>query len=87
MSNKFAKIWNHKKYTQIVLIKQQNDDGEPCISFFFQPDGHGICKFNIGFEEEETAEAKTEAAFDAISLHDAVEIIDGYLDSVGVLAN
>ena len=87
MQNKFAKTWNHKRFTQIVLIKQQNDEGSPCITFFFQPDGHGICTFNIGFENEDTAEGKVEAAFDSISLHDAVEIIDGYLDHVGALAN
>jgi hypothetical protein len=87
MKHKFAKTWNSNRFSQIVLIKGQNDEGEPCITFFFKPDGHGVCNFVIGFQDDTNAEAKVNEAFDKIVLREAIEIIDGYLGHVGAASH
>lgn len=76
---KFAKIYDNKRYGQIVIMMKQNDGGAPEIRFFFQPEGYGVCDFSIGFNDESADEHKFAKAFAEMNPKIAVEIIDGYL--------
>jgi len=45
----FAKLFEDEKYGQIVVLLDQDDEGEPCVKFMGQPPGLGICVFSLGF--------------------------------------
>ena len=48
---KFAKVFDVKRYQQILLLKEQNEDGNDQIRVHFKPEGHGVCSFVVGFRK------------------------------------
>lgn len=55
MSQKFAKLFDDEKLGQILVMLDQDDEGEPCVKFMGMPPGLGICVFSLGFGTEEQA--------------------------------
>ena len=51
----FAKIFESDKYGQLVVMKDQNDDGDPCVKFYYDPgvDGISICSSVLSAKKEE----------------------------------
>jgi hypothetical protein len=76
---KFVKVFDVKRFTQVAMIRAQDESGAPCIKFFFQPEGYGVCHFSIGWESDEHAENKADRAFVELSLGEVIKIIDGWL--------
>jgi hypothetical protein len=76
---KFAKVFDVKRFGQIIIMKKQTELGAPEVRFFFQPDGFGVCEFAIGFTDDDASESKFNAAFSEMTPQIATEIIDGYL--------
>lgn len=77
---KFCRVYDNKRYGQIVIMKKQSEEGAPEIRLFFQPEGFGVCNFAIGFKSDDAPESAYNQAFNEITLKVAIEIIDGYMD-------
>jgi hypothetical protein len=75
---KFAKMFDNKRYGQIVMIRAQNQEGAPEIRFFVQPDGYGVCSFSIGWNDDQ-AEQKADEAFKELVPREIIEIVDGWM--------
>jgi len=74
---KFARIFDVVRYGQIVMLKQQNQEGAPELRFFCQPEGYGVCSFAIGWDDD-SGENKIEHAFTNMVMREAIEIVDGW---------
>jgi hypothetical protein len=83
---KFARVFDVARYGQIVMLKQQNQEGAPELRFFCQPDGYGVCSFAIGWNDDDNAESKLNQAFDAMVMREAIEICDGYFKHMAASA-
>jgi hypothetical protein len=76
---KFAKMYDNKRYGQIVVLRLQNQEGAPAIQFFCNPSDHGVCSFSIGWDNDDQAEKKCDTAFQEMTLQEIIEIIDGWM--------
>lgn len=74
---KFAKLFESEEYGQIVVIRQNNDDGEPEVRFFLRPkiDGLRVCAVAAaGKDDSEESEKAMDAIFDKTDLQAAEEM-------------
>lgn len=62
------------------MLRAQDEAGAPCIKFYFQPEGYGLCNFTIGWDSDGNAEQKANIAFSEFNLSDIIKIIDGWLN-------
>lgn len=76
---KFAKVYDNKRYGQVVILKKQTEGGAPELRFYFQQEVGGVCEFSIGFHDEDASESRFEQAFNEMTPQIAVEIIDGFM--------
>lgn len=74
---RFARVFDVVRYGQIVMLKQQNQEGAPELRFFCQPEGMGVCSFAIGWNDD-SSENKIEEAFENMVMREAIEIVDGW---------
>lgn len=74
---RFAKVWDHKRYQQIAMILQHAEDGMYEIKVYFQPEGHGISSFVMGWPED--SKVKGDEIFSKMVLADAIEIVDKFM--------
>jgi hypothetical protein len=81
---KFARVFDVTRYNQIVMMKQQNEQGEPVISFFCQPEGMGVCSFSIGWGDDKT-ESMVETAFEKLVMREVIEIVDGWFKHMAAM--
>ena len=84
---KFVKVFDVKRFTQVAMIRAQDEAGAPCIKFFFQPEGYGVCHFSIGWETDANADNKANLAFAELTLGEIIKIIDGWLTHTQAAAN
>ena len=77
---KFAKVFDVKRYQQILLLKEQNEDGNDQIRVHFKPEGHGVCSFVVGFQEDQ--QEKTDTLFDQVTPQDAIALVDSFMFTV-----
>lgn len=77
---KFAKVFDVKRYEQILLLKEQSEDGNDQIRVHFQPEGHGVCSFVVGFNEDH--QKKTDSLFDEVTPQDAIALVDSFMFTV-----
>jgi hypothetical protein len=59
-TEKFAKLFEDEKYGQILVIRDTDDEGEPCVKVMAQPHGLGICAVSLAFSNDEDAQATFE---------------------------
>ena len=76
---KFAKVYENKRFGQIIIMKKQTEIGAPELRFYFQPEGFGVCEFAIGFNDQDASESRFDQAFHEMTPQIATEIIDGYM--------
>jgi hypothetical protein len=81
MDLNFAKVFNVKRYGQIVVLKKQNDEGAPELRFYCHPEGYGVCTFSLGWNDD-NSEARVEEAFKQIVMREAIEIVDGWIKHI-----
>lgn len=60
----FAKLYD-TKYGQVVVMKQDNEDGEPEIRFYAEPEGLGVCSMAFSYEEDDRD--KQEEGFEKVT--------------------
>lgn len=77
----FAKLYESKEYGQVLVMLDTGDDGTPCVSFYAEPEGFGVCSISSKFKDTEEGWDKAEAFFekvdDEIALKAASSICDG----------
>lgn len=61
----FAKFFD-TKYGQVVVMKQGNDDGNPEIRFFAEPEGLGVCSVAFSYGEDDWD--KADEGFEQVNL-------------------
>lgn len=74
---RFAKVWDVKRYQQIAMIKQIDEEGMPEIRVYFQPDGYGLCSFIMAWPHD--TKVNVEEVFSKMILQDAIEIVDKFM--------
>lgn len=52
---KFVKLFEDEKYGKILVLLDQDDEGEPVVKFMGLPPGLSLCIFSLGFGTEEQA--------------------------------
>ncbi len=69
----FAKMFQSEEVGQIVIMKETDDEQDPCIKIYFDPniEGLSICRSTISFPKEESMD-KT---FEVIELRH----VEGYV--------
>lgn len=75
--NRFAKVWDVKRYTQIAMIKQNNPEGTIDIRVYFQPEGHGISSFLMTWPESSGVDG--DQVFSRMVMQDAIEAVDAFM--------
>lgn len=64
----FCKVFESKKFGQIVAMRDTNNQDNPCIKLYVEPETMGICTTVLGYNEEDDGYAKRDAVFDALTL-------------------
>ncbi|MBX9348786.1 hypothetical protein K5M36_16990 [Chromobacterium vaccinii] len=62
----FAKLYETTEYGQVLVMLDQNDDGNPAISFHAKPEDLGVCSTSLAFPDTEDGWDKAEAVFESI---------------------
>jgi len=83
----FCKIFKSKKYTQIVVIRGQDESGAPEVRFFFQPDGMGIWQFALAAKNKDSESQRMNKVFESIKGSDAHQIVTDMVASMEPLEN
>lgn len=77
----FAKIFGTDD-DQIVVMRDDSDNGKPQVSFFYDPhiDGYGVCKTSIIFNEGE--EESADIAFAKTTEEDAKKCAKAIIETI-----
>ena len=70
----FAKLYQTKKYGQILVVIDEGESG-PEIRFSFTPKGLGLCSIATKFTDSSDGWDRAESAFNSIGLMEAVQIV------------
>lgn len=80
----FAKLFESKKYGQIAVFRQPNEERDnPEIRFFVKPDGFGICSLAIEFAENK--EDAADKAFAQLNLETSESFVSEIFSACEVL--
>ncbi len=72
----FAKLFKTKKHGQILVMLTRDDEGDPAIRFFCQPEDLGVCMVGFSFADTDEGWDKAEKAFAEYNLDRVVDVID-----------
>ena len=72
----FAKLFKTEKHGQIVLMLTRNDEGDPAVRFFCQPEESGVCMVGFSFADTDEGWEKAEEAFAEYDLDGVVQVIE-----------
>ena len=75
--SRFCKVWDVKRYQQIAMIKQIDEEGLPEIRVYFQPEGYGLCSFIMAWQKD--SDIKADKVFNEMVLKDAIEVVDKFM--------
>ena len=86
----FAKIFESETLGQILVMKDTNDDGDPCVTVMFD---HQLCgtedteiflgliKTHFGFDDDE----KRDSVFDRVDIGKAESVVRSTLRDAGLM--
>lgn len=77
----FAKIFETEEYGQVLVVKDINDVGNPCVNVSSEPEGYGVCTMGISYKDNDDGWEKQEAYFDSFDLADAEKAAKAIFDS------
>jgi len=81
--SEFAKLFGEGE-TQLVVIKQADDEGRPEVRTFFQADGLGVSSIAISFKDTEGGWKSADTVFDALTEEKARKVVNDTLTEIGV---
>jgi len=89
----FAKLFAVEGIGQILVMQDTNDDCNPAVKIFFQPEGFGVCCVALGFTDDDDGWEKCDKAFakmDQAMAEEAVrkqlEMLNGAREAQGEMA-
>lgn len=80
----FAKLFHLEDIGQVLVKRDTDENGDPEVRLYFEPEGFGVCSTAFGFEADETEDesAKAERAFDMVDQERAEKIIRGVMETL-----
>jgi len=80
----FAKLFHFDDIGQVLVKRDTDENGDPEVRLYFEPEGFGVCSTAFGFETDETEDesAKAERAFNMVDQERAEKIIRGVLKTL-----
>lgn len=80
----FAKLFQFEDMGQVLVKRDTDENGDPEVRLYFEPEGFGVCSTAFRFEADETEDesAKAEKAFDMIDQERAEKIIRGVMETL-----
>ncbi len=76
MNNNFAKIFQSEAFGQILVKKDDNDQDDPEIRFFFNPDQLGICSLAVAFKNVENQDKAQKEVFEGLTLEKVEGVVE-----------
>lgn len=73
----FAYVCYTETGEQIVILKQENDEHEPCITIFFQPKDCSTCQMTFRFKDTDKGWDERDEQFHEFSEGKITKIIKG----------
>lgn len=75
MSEQFAKLYEAEGFGQILVKRDDNEEGKPEVRFFIMAPvaGLGVCSIALSFEDNDEGFKKRDAAFEKITEEKAIE--------------
>lgn len=70
----FVKVFNDPDFGQVAVMLDTNDEGQPSLFIIGKPQGFGLCKAGLSYEDSIEGEEKAEAAFEQITEEIALRI-------------
>lgn len=80
----FAKIFYHPDHGQILVIADEDSDGNPAIVYHVKPEGLGVCKVAVGLNCEDARE-KLDRAFAKVDEESTLKIASNIFDQVAAM--
>ena len=79
----FAKLFESESLGQILVMKDTNDDDDPCVTVMFDPQLEGLenIKTKFGFDDEE----HRDRIFDRVDLEKAESVVRSTLREAGLM--
>lgn len=72
--NKFAKLYEYEDIGQVLVMLDTNDDGDPSLNVYFNPEDMGVCCLAASFEDSEKGWEAAEHRFETYTSDMAHEI-------------
>lgn len=74
---KFCKVFDVKRYQQIVMLKEVDEDGDHQIRVYFHPEGYGLSSFVMAWPKDSGIKAGD--VFKGMVMQDAIEVVDKFM--------
>lgn len=72
--NAFAKLFCHDG-SQILVKRDETEDGRPVVEFFFRPVGVGLTKLSVSFDDSDSGNSAADEAFAVIDDEKAIAFV------------
>ncbi len=67
----FVKLFESAQYGQLLVVKDTTDEGEPQVTYSWEPPGYGVCHSRIIEPDTDEGHAKIDALFAETTIEDA----------------
>lgn len=77
----FAKLFE-TSVGQILVKSDTNEDGNPEVRIFFEPEGFGVCNVALSFDDNEKGWNDQERFFDSMGESEVTKIVENQLNQI-----
>lgn len=79
----FAKVFHSNDIGQVVvMLIECDDDDEPSIKFYFEPEGLGVCNVDLNFKDSDEGLQKAKKAFRELDVGRVEEFVGNILSQL-----
>ena len=75
----FAKLYRNDEYGQILVMKDTDDEGNPCIYFFVEKN-EILCRIGANFDDTNEGWEKRDEGFESIDEGKAIESVKSLIE-------
>lgn len=75
MSNDFCKVFD-TELGQVVVMKDTNDEGNPCLCFYAEPSHLGVSCVRLSFKDNDEGYNALDVTFDNVTKEKALTAVD-----------
>lgn len=75
---KFAKLFEHEKYGQILIVKKQNEESQPIISWSYKPSIEEIdlIELFLIYNDSDEGQKTRDEHFEKFDIQKAVKLVE-----------